>query len=56
MRGGSHGGTSVVGVWLGTDQDNGLNLSVTAAVASDLLDQANNHLVVYHNWKANESS
>ena len=40
VQGGSYGSTNVVGVWLGKDQDNGLNLSVTSAIAGDLMGQA----------------
>ena len=39
-QGGSYGSTNLLAVWLQKETDNGLNLSVSAAVAEDLLGQA----------------
>lgn len=40
VLGGSYGSTNLLAVWLQKETDNGLNLSVSAAVAEDLLGQA----------------
>ena len=39
-QGGSYGSTNVVKVWLNHHHDNGLNLSVSAAITADLMNQA----------------